>query len=99
MGLWPLVLAPVTVAAGLIHGPVTDPVTGQQIPGTPDTSTTMEAFMDTPIVNGCPYPFVPVGRKAYRFRILNANGDRALNLQLYFADTGAAAKTRKLLLQ
>ena len=41
--------------------------------------------MDTPIVNGTAYPFVKVGRKAYRFRILNACNDRMLNLQLYFA--------------
>jgi FtsP/CotA-like multicopper oxidase with cupredoxin domain len=46
----------------------------------------MEAFMDTPLVNGTPYPVLPVARKAYRFRILNACNDRYLNLQLYYVD-------------
>ena len=44
--------------------------------------------MDTPVVNGTAYPMLPVQRKAYRFRILNAANDRFLNLQLYYADTG-----------
>ena len=47
--------------------------------------------MDTPVVNGCAYPYVIVLPTAYRFRILNACNDRYLNLQLYQADTGAAA--------
>ena len=41
--------------------------------------------MDTPVVNGTAYPYVQVGPKAYRFRILNASNDRSINLQLYFA--------------
>ncbi len=41
--------------------------------------------MDTPMVNGTPYPFLKVNRKAYRFRILNASNDRTWNLQLYYA--------------
>src|SRR5512137_2248162 len=41
--------------------------------------------MDTPIVNGNPYPYVQIGPHAYRFRILNACNDRYLNLQLYYA--------------
>ena len=55
-------------------------------PGTPNPSTTPEAFMDTPVVNGTAYPYLTVGRRAYRFRILNAANDRHLNLGLYFAD-------------
>lgn len=55
------------------------------MPGTPNVSMVMEAFMDTPIVNGTAYPICPVERKAYRFRILNACNDRFLNLQLYYA--------------
>lgn len=47
-----------------------------------------EAFMDTPIVNGCAYPYLVVPPTAIRFRILNACNDRMLNLQLYQADTG-----------
>ena len=45
--------------------------------------------MDTPLVNGVAYPFLKVGRHAYRFRILNASDDRTLNLQLYYAKTNA----------
>ena len=56
-----------------------------QNPGTPTPTIVPEAFMDTPLVNGTAYPYVKVGRKAYRFRILNACNDRTLNLQLYFA--------------
>ncbi|MBI5786550.1 MAG: fibronectin type III domain-containing protein [Rhodocyclales bacterium] len=53
-----------------------------------DASTTPEAFMDTPVVNGTAYPTLSVQPKAYRFRILNAANDRFLNLGLYVADTG-----------
>ena len=52
----------------------------------PHPSLVPEAFMDTPIVNGTPYPYVVVEPKPYRFRILNACNDRFLNLQLYYVD-------------
>jgi len=55
------------------------------IPPTPNPSSVMEAFMDTPIVNGTAYPYLPVQPRAYRFRILNVCDDRFLNLQLYVA--------------
>jgi FtsP/CotA-like multicopper oxidase with cupredoxin domain len=55
------------------------------------TSTTPEAIMDTPIVNGTAYPFLNVQPRRYRFRILNACNDRFLNLQLYFAADGGNA--------
>ncbi len=42
----------------------------------------MEAFNDTPIVNGTAYPTTTVDPKAYRFRILNAANDRFCNLSL-----------------
>ncbi len=58
-------------------------------PGTPNPSGVPEAFMDTPLVNGAAYPYLPVGRQAYRFRILNAANDRSMNLQLYYAATAA----------
>ena len=45
------------------------------------------------LVNGTAYPYVPVERKAYRLRILNACGDRQLNLQLYFARSDAITET------
>jgi FtsP/CotA-like multicopper oxidase with cupredoxin domain len=45
----------------------------------------MEAFMDTPVVNGTAYPTLTVEPKSYRFRILNAANDRFFNLSLYQA--------------
>jgi len=79
---WP----PVTTSSGLIHPSVTNTTTGIVSPGVPDVSMTMEAFMDTPVVNGTAYPFVDVQPKAYRLRVLNASNDRFWNLQLYIAD-------------
>ena len=51
-----------------------------------NATTTPEAFMDTPVVNGTPYPVLEVDPKAYRFRVLNAANDRFWNLGLYVAD-------------
>jgi FtsP/CotA-like multicopper oxidase with cupredoxin domain len=56
------------------------------IPSTPNVSVGMEAFNDTPVVNGTAYPKTTVDPKAYRFRILNAANDRFWNLQWYVAD-------------
>ena len=56
------------------------------IPGTPNNSVGMEAFNDTPTVNGTAYPTTNVDPKAYRFRILNAANDRFFNLSWYVAD-------------
>ncbi len=55
------------------------------MPGTPYNSMGMEAFMDTPVVNGTAYPTLTVDPKAYRFRVLNAANDRFFNLSLYMA--------------
>jgi FtsP/CotA-like multicopper oxidase with cupredoxin domain len=52
----------------------------------PEVSTTPEAFMDTPVINGAAYPYLTVEPKPYRFRILNACNDRTLNLSLFYAD-------------
>ena len=57
------------------------------MPGTPNPSMAMEAFMDTPLVNGAAYPNLTVEPKAYRFRILNAANERSFNLQLYQASS------------
>ena len=57
------------------------------VPNVPDLSMTMEAFQDTPMVNGTVYPYMDVQPQAYRFRILNAANDRMWNLQLYAAST------------
>ncbi len=65
--------------------PYTDPVTGLVEPNLPDLSMTMEAFMDTPLVNGTAYPTLNVEPRTYRFRILNAANDRFWNLQLHQA--------------
>lgn len=61
------------------------------IPGVPANSMAMEAFMDTPVVNGEAYPYLEVQPKAYRFRVLNAADDRFFNLQLYRADPAVTA--------
>ena len=53
--------------------------------GVPYNSMGMEAFMDTPVVNGAAYPTTTLDPKPYRFRILNAANDRFLNLSLYKA--------------
>ncbi|HNN12341.1 MAG TPA: multicopper oxidase domain-containing protein, partial [Anaerolineales bacterium] len=58
----------------------------EQIPGTPNISTGMEQFNDTPLVNGVAYPTTTVEPKTYRLRILNAANDRFFNLQWYVAD-------------
>ena len=55
------------------------------MPGTPWNSMGMEAFHDTPIVNGVAYPKVELPAAEYRFRILNAASDRFLNLHFYQA--------------
>jgi FtsP/CotA-like multicopper oxidase with cupredoxin domain len=57
------------------------------IPSTPHPSMGMEAFFDSWIVNGTAFPRLEVEPKAYRFRILNAANDRALNMSLYVADS------------
>ncbi|MGE5493156.1 MAG: hypothetical protein ACM31P_17945, partial [Actinomycetota bacterium] len=59
-----------------------------------DVTTTPEAFMDTPIINGTAYPQLVVQPKAYRFRILNATNDRFLNLGLYVADPNAPTEVK-----
>jgi FtsP/CotA-like multicopper oxidase with cupredoxin domain len=55
------------------------------MPGTPYNSMGMEAFNDTPVINGTAYPTLTVDPKSYRFRILNAANDRFFNLSLYQA--------------
>ncbi|MBI5653246.1 MAG: multicopper oxidase domain-containing protein [Chloroflexi bacterium] len=67
-------------------GACTRPWEPAMMPGTPKLSMAVEAFMDTPIVNGTAYPYLEVDPKAVRFRILNAANDRFWNLQLYVAD-------------
>jgi FtsP/CotA-like multicopper oxidase with cupredoxin domain len=80
------------------HGPIANPyfdpacdpdVTWCEpplMPGTPYNSMGMEAFHDTPVVNGTAYPTVTVDPKAYRIQVLNAASDRFFNLSLFQAD-------------
>ncbi len=72
---WPTTYLPYTDGAGLLE------------PNLPDVSMTMEAFHDTPVVNGTAYPVLNVDPKTYGFRILNAANDRMFNLQLYQASS------------
>jgi len=48
-------------------------------------SLTPEGFMDTPIVNGVPYPTMTVDPKPYRFRILSVANERTFNLSWFLA--------------
>jgi FtsP/CotA-like multicopper oxidase with cupredoxin domain len=85
--VWPFAI-PVN---GLVPNPLCTPTCpigeNPQNPGVPTLSAVPEAFVDTPVVNGNLYPYLPVGQKTYRFRILNAANDRMLNLQVYYAST------------
>ena len=72
---------------GVTNGPITLP-NGTKIPGVPNVSYTPEGYHDTPLVNGCAYPYLTVQPTAYRFRVLNAANDRFWNLHLFYADTG-----------
>jgi FtsP/CotA-like multicopper oxidase with cupredoxin domain len=56
-----------------------------------DASTTPEAFMDTPIINGMAYPTMTVDPKAYRFRILSVPNDRMMNLSFFVADSSVTS--------
>ena len=76
---------------GLMYPPVSCtsiayPGASLTCPGTPNPSGTMEAFMDTPVINGTAYPKITVDPAAYRFQILSIGNDRALSLGLYVAD-------------
>ena len=61
------------------------------IPGTPNISTGMEQFNDTPLVNGVAYPTITLQPKSYRFRVLNAANDRFMNYQWYVGDPTTAS--------
>lgn len=80
----------VNIAHPPVPNPYYDPENApweyELMPGVPYVSSGMEAFNDTPLVNGTAYPVLEVDPKAYRFRILNAASDRFWNLQLYEAD-------------
>jgi FtsP/CotA-like multicopper oxidase with cupredoxin domain len=87
------------IAYGPIANPYYDPTCDPNVqwcepplmPGTPNNSMGMEAFHDTPVVNGTAYPTLTVNPKSYRLRILNAASDRFWNLHLYKAVDAAGA--------
>ena len=91
MGRWDYLPWYWTDYEGTQNGPAPNPLYGavpsqpKENPGTPNLSAVPNAFHDTMLVNGTAYPYVKVGRQAYRLRILNACADRQLNLQLYYA--------------
>ena len=84
--------------SGITYGPIANTYAGQGcntpgticepplIPGTPNPSVGMEAYNDTPLVNGTAYPYLEVEPTVVRFRVLNAANDRFFNLQFYVAD-------------
>ena len=82
-----------------VNGPVANPLFGtaayqpEENPGTPNPTVVPNTFFDTMLVNGTAYPYTKVERKAYRLRILNACGDRSLNLQLYYAMSDTVTET------
>jgi spore coat protein A len=53
------------------------------VAGLPDPSVVAEAFLDTTLVNGAPYPVVNVTDKTFRFRLLNGSQARFWHLNLY----------------
>ncbi len=99
MGRWdygPWFWPPVPVANGEVPGSG-DPLDGNlglSYPGTPNPSLTPEAFMDTPVVNGTPYPTITVQPQSYRFRMLNASNDRPFSFAFYTADPLAETEVK-----
>ena len=68
------------------HNLSSQTIDGQPAPtGLSEVTTTPEAFVDTPMVNGQVYPTMTVEPKAYRVKMLNAMNDRMVNLGLYIA--------------
>lgn len=50
-------------------------------------TTTPEAWMDTPVINGVAYPVLEVDPKTYRFKILNASNDRMFTFSFFKSKT------------
>ncbi len=76
------------------YGPWLNPPAVPLNANLPTPTITPEAFMDTMLVNGTPYPYVNVPAGAVRFRILNACNDRSLNLSLFVADPAAPTEVK-----
>ncbi len=68
------------------YGPTENPPAQGVLTPLPNPSVVPEAFFDTILVNGAPYPVFPVAPRRYRFRMLNGSQARFYNLQLYVSD-------------
>ncbi|MGA2936983.1 MAG: hypothetical protein ABSF52_07785 [Syntrophobacteraceae bacterium] len=51
----------------------------------PSPTIVPEAYMDTMVVNGAPFPTITLPPAAIRFRILSVPNERVVNLQWYYA--------------
>ncbi len=78
-----------TQTGDLWYAHVYDPVRWDLTPGMtpPPISAIPEFFGDTILVNGTVYPYLEVGPRQYRFRMLNACNARFLNPHLVLADS------------
>ncbi len=82
-----------SIEYGPVDNPYFDPACNADLgwcepammPGTPYVSMGMEAFNDTPMVNGTVYPTITLEAKPYRFRILSVANDRFFNFSFYQA--------------
>ncbi|MDP4302523.1 cupredoxin domain-containing protein [Leptothrix discophora] len=59
-----------------------------------DVTTTPEAWMDTPLINGVAYPTLDVDPTTYRFKILNASNDRFITVNMFVADENVSFEGR-----
>ncbi len=87
--VWPNITEPEEV--NQVQSVINLPGTTVDNPEGYGTSAVPESFMDTPVINGCAYPFLDVEPRAYRFRILNASNDRYLNLSLFLDGSGGGS--------
>jgi len=60
----------------------------------PRVSAIPEAFFDTLVINGAPYPKVSVAPKRVRFRLLNGSQARFYHLNLYAEDPASPGEAR-----
>lgn len=74
-------------------GPTMDPP-AQGTKPLPRVSAIPEAFFDTIVINGAPYPKVSVPPKRMRFRLLNGSQARFYHLNLYEEDPANAGEAR-----
>jgi FtsP/CotA-like multicopper oxidase with cupredoxin domain len=87
--VWPNITGPAKIAQAQSVLPLPGATTSD--PTLYTTCAVPESFMDTPVVNGCAYPYLNVQPTAYRFRILNASNDRFLNLSLFLDSSGGGS--------